>query len=98
MSHRNLTKFALTALLTAGILVPVAAHAESTQEQANQRRFIMRQLAATNGAIEQEVQKVQQSTGAQRDIEMLKLQQLMNQRQQQVEILRQLRAQAGLSN
>jgi hypothetical protein len=82
----------------AGILAPVAAHADSTQQQANIKRFATRQLALTDAAIQQEALKVQQATGEQRDIETLKLKQLIDRRQQQVEVLKQISQQLSEGN
>lgn len=98
MSHRTFTKYGLLAFLVAGILAPVAAHADSTQQQANFIRFATRQLALTDTAIKQEALKVQQATGEQRDIETLKLKQLIDRRQQQVEMLKQISQQLSAGN
>ena len=98
MSHRTFTKFGLLAFLAAGLLAPVAAHAESTDQQANFKRFATRQLALTDAAIQQEALKVQQATSEQRDIETLKLKQLIDRRQQQVEVLKQISQQFSQGN
>jgi hypothetical protein len=98
MSHRAFTKFGLLAFLVAGMLAPVAAQADSTQQQANFQRFATRQLALTEAAIQQEALKVQQATGEQRDIETLKLKQLIDRRQQQIETLKQISQQLSAGN
>jgi hypothetical protein len=94
MSQRTFTKFGVLAFLVAASLAPVVAHADSTQ-QANSKRFATRQLALTDAAIKQEALQVQQATGAQRDIEMLKLKQLIDRRQQQIEMLKQITQLSG---
>jgi hypothetical protein len=79
-------------------LASVAAHAESTLQQANFLRFATRQLALTDAAIKQEMLKVQQATGEQWDLEMLKLKQLIDRRQQQVQMLKELSQQLSQGN
>jgi hypothetical protein len=54
------------------------------------QRFKTRQLALTDAAIQQEARKVQQATGDQRALETMKLKQLIDRRQQQIELLRQI--------
>lgn len=90
MSQRTFSKCILSAVLAAGTLASVAAHAETTLQQANFNRFATRQLALTDAAISQETLKVQQATGEQRDLEMLKLKQLIERRQQQIVVLNEL--------
>lgn len=90
MSQRTFSNCILSAVLAASTLVSVAAHAETTLQQANFNRYATRQLALTDAAIRQEALKVQQSTGQQRDIEMMKLKQMVDRRQQQIQMLNEL--------
>jgi hypothetical protein len=98
MSHRTYSKLILSAVLAVGTLSSVAAQADSTTTQANFERFATRQLALTDAAISQEMQRMQQATGQQRDIEAMKMKQLVDRRQQQIEMLEALSQQISQAN